>query len=188
MAKNGRSKSSSKVPAVTASGPTELEPPEEKVERPAPEVQAVERVPVPGVESTPPTPHPQEPTPEEQARAWVQSTDERLGLLEKKLERTEVLLVKVDEGLSKIGVYGEERRTNAGPGSKGGDEGFLGILREIRGAAKDLGFVGGGGDTSLDSLKMQIGDRVINGSIDTLVRRVTKEIGTETASHVTLRE
>lgn len=176
MGKNGRSKSSNKVPAVTASGPTELEPPEEKVERPAPvsEVQA------------PPTL--KEPTPEEQARAWVQSTDERLGLLEKKLERTEVLLVKVDEGLSKIGVYGEERRTNAGPSSQGGDEGFLGILREIRGAAKDLGFVGGGGDTSLDSLKMQIGDRVINGSIDTLVRRVTKEIGTETASHVTLRE
>lgn len=130
----------------------------------------------------PPTPAPAtEPTPEQQFKAWVISTTQRIENLEKAFNQDRQVLTKIDEGLEKLGAY---RAPTEQAQRRGGF--FDGLtMKDILGLGDQFGLTGGTG--SMDDLYMNAGKKLVDGVVDTTVRKVMRELGGE-VSHVVLKE
>lgn len=117
----------------------------------------------------------------------MHSVDTRFDDLFKTRDRDHAILSKIDEGLEKLGAY-RTKEQGKPPGERTGKEGWMDFAKDIRDIAKDFGLAPGGDNTSLDSIKMKLGERVLDGVMESASKRISTVLGTETAAHVTLKE
>jgi|GEM_PF-1852278 len=96
------------------------------------------------------------------------------------------ILRKVDNALDKM-LAGMQQAQGAGVNAAGGSAsqgpsigGFS--LQDLLGVAKQVGL--SGTEDPMSKLYMEIGQKVMSGTIDSTVRKITKTLGSETAGHV----
>jgi hypothetical protein len=144
-----------------------------------------ETEPVPEPAQAPP--EPQGPTLEDVLKAILkhqEETDKKLESIRFNSEadhgtllQHDNILRKVDNTLDKL-LPAVQAAQGQSPNTAGG-----GIsLKDIIDVAKSVGL--GGGTDPMTALYQEIGQKVMSGTIDSTVKRITKTLGGETASHV----
>jgi hypothetical protein len=101
------------------------------------------------------------------------SVEERLNALEQNMGRFGQALDRIVNAL-------EQR----GPASAAQQGGLGGMAQQALSMAKELGLVGGEQVGAMDDLYKQVGKQVVGKTVDSVMRRVVKEIGGETVAHV----
>lgn len=158
----------------------------------APEHPPTETEPIP--ESAQAPPEPQGPTLQEVLTAILkhqEEMDKRLESMQFNYEADHGTLLKHDEILRKVDnaldkmLAGMQQAQGAGVNSTAPQGPSLGgfTIQDLLGVAKQMGLSGTGGDP-MDAIYQSIGRKVFDGTVDSTVRKITKQLGGETASHV----
>ena len=124
---------------------------------------------------------PQEPTPEDAFKKWADAVIQQLKMHDEAIEKQNAAIQKIMIFLESVKpqVAGEQAQAMSQ-----GPSGFLqGIdINKLLDLAKDA--LGGGGDP-MESLYRDMGKRLVDGALDTSVKKVIREVGGEAAIHVT---
>jgi len=157
----------------------------------APEHPPTETEPIP--ESAQAPPEPQGPTLQEVLTAILkhqEEMDKRLESMQFNYEADHGTLLKHDEILHKVDnaldkmLAGMQQAQGAGVNATAPQGPSIGgfSLQDLLGVAKQVGL--SGAEDPMSKLYMEIGQKVMSGTIDSTVRKITKTLGSETAGHV----